>query len=93
MSFLSHPHRARRCAEAGICSGRDFEGICGYDGEMPVKVRARPGEPGPVLMKRFKKACDNERLRDQMKRAATYEKPSDMRRRKQNSRSRSAASR
>ena len=45
-----------------------------------------------MLIKRFKKACDNERLRDQMKRAANYEKPSDMRRRKQNSRSRRAAS-
>ena len=55
---------------------------------MPIKVRARPGEVAAMLMKRFKKACDNERLRDQMKRAATYEKPSDMRRRKKNLRSR-----
>ncbi len=59
---------------------------------MPVRVRARPGEPTPVLMKRFKKACDNERLRDQMRRVAYYEKPSDMRRRKKNSRARRAAS-
>lgn len=54
---------------------------------MP-KVRARPGELAVMLMKRFKKACDLERLRDQMKRAATYEKPSDMRRRKKNSQAR-----
>jgi ribosomal protein S21 len=57
---------------------------------MP-RVRARPGELAVVLMKRFKKACEVERLRDQMKRAATYEKPSDMRRRKKNSRSRRVA--
>ena len=44
-----------------------------------------------MLMKRFKKACDNERLRDAMKRAATYEKPSDMRRRKKNQQSRRAS--
>jgi ribosomal protein S21 len=44
-----------------------------------------------MLMKRFKKACDNERLRDQMKRSATYEKPSDARRRKRNSQSRRRA--
>jgi ribosomal protein S21 len=44
-----------------------------------------------MLMKRFKKACDNERLRDQMKRSATYEKPSDARRRKKNSQSRRRA--
>jgi ribosomal protein S21 len=37
-----------------------------------------------MLMKRFKKACEGEKLRDQMKRAATYEKPSDLRRRKKN---------
>lgn len=60
---------------------------------MPVRVKARPGEVAAVLMKRFKKACDNEKLRDQMKRAATYEKPSDMRRRKKNSQSRRAKSR
>ena len=46
-----------------------------------------------MLMKRFKKACENDRLRDQIKRAATYEKPSDMRRRKKNSRSRRTAPR
>ena len=57
---------------------------------MP-RVRAKPGEAAPMLMKRFKKACDNERLRDQMKRSATYEKPSDARRRKKNSQSRRRA--
>ena len=54
---------------------------------MP-KVRAKPGEAAPMLMKRFKKACDNEKLRDAMKRSATYEKPSDARRRKKNAQSR-----
>lgn len=46
-----------------------------------------------MLMKRFKKACETERLRDQMKRAATYEKPSDMRRRKKNQQARRASGR
>ena len=58
---------------------------------MPIKVRARPGEPAPVLMKRFKKACDNERLKDQIKRAATYEKPSDERRRRKSAQARRRA--
>ena len=59
---------------------------------MP-RVRARSGEVAGMLMKRFKKACEGEKLRDQMKRAATYEKPSDARRRKENLRSRRASSR
>jgi ribosomal protein S21 len=59
---------------------------------MP-RVRARPGELAVVLMKRFKKACETERLRDQMKRAATYEKPSDLRRRKKNQQARRASTR
>ena len=59
---------------------------------MPIQVRARPGELAAVMMKRFKRACEREGLRDQMKRAATYEKPSDMRRRKKNSRARRASS-
>ena len=42
-------------------------------------------------MKRFKKACEGEKLRDAMKRAATYEKPSDLRRRKKNSQARRAS--
>jgi ribosomal protein S21 len=58
---------------------------------MP-KVRARPGEVAGMLMKRFKKACDIEKLRDQMRRAATYEKPSDAKRRKKNSQARRASS-
>jgi len=58
---------------------------------MPIKVSARPGEIPTMLMKRFKKACERAGLRDQMKRAATYEKPSDLRRRRQNSQSRRAA--
>ena len=45
-----------------------------------IKVKARPGEVVAVLLRRFKKACDNERLKDAMKRAAYYEKPSDKQR-------------
>ena len=58
---------------------------------MPVRVKAKAGEAAPALMRRFKKACDNERLKDQIRRASTYEKPSDKRRRKANSRARRAA--
>ena len=56
-----------------------------------IKVKARPGEPAIMLMKRFKKACDNERLKDAMKRVAYYEKPSDKERRKKGARSRRAS--
>lgn len=41
-------------------------------------------------MKRFKKACDNAKLRDAMKRAAYYEKPSDKLRRKKGQQARRA---
>ncbi len=57
-----------------------------------IQVRARAGEPTAILLKRFKKACDNEKLKDAMKRAAYYEKPSDKERRKKGARSRRAAS-
>ena len=39
-----------------------------------ISVKARPGEPAAVLMKRFKKACETAKLKDAMKRAAYYEK-------------------
>ena len=56
-----------------------------------IQVKARPGEPAAVLLRRFKKVCDNERLRDAMKRAAYYEKPSDKQRRKKAAQSRRGA--
>ena len=58
-----------------------------------IQVKARPGEPAAILIKRFKKACDNEKLRDAMKRVAYYEKPSDRERRKKGVQSRRAAAR
>ena len=58
-----------------------------------IQVKARPGEPAAILIKRFKKACDNERLKDAMQRAAYYEKPSDKQRRKKGMQSRRAAAR
>ena len=56
-----------------------------------VHVKARSGEPAAVLLKRFKKACDNAKLRDAMKRVAHYEKPSDRARRKRGAQARRAA--
>ncbi len=56
-----------------------------------IQVKARPGEPAAVLIKRFKKACDNEKLKDAMKRVAYYEKPSDRERRKKGAQTRRAA--
>ena len=58
-----------------------------------IRVTARPNEPTAVLLKRFKKACDKERLKDAMKRVAYYEKPSDRQRRKKGEQSRRAAAR
>jgi ribosomal protein S21 len=58
-----------------------------------IHVKARPNEPAAILMKRFKKACDNEKLKDAMKRVAYYEKPSDRERRKKGAQSRRAATR
>ena len=55
-----------------------------------IRVKARPNEATAMLLKRFKKACDNEKLRDAMKRVAYYEKPSDKERRKKGARSRRA---
>ena len=83
-------HGTRAAAPIFHPTRRPRTGPSGYYGGMP-KVRAKPGEQAGMLMKRFKKACDNEKLRDQMKRAATYEKPSDMRRRKKNQQARRAS--
>jgi ribosomal protein S21 len=58
-----------------------------------IRVKARPNEPAALLVKRFKKACDDGKLRDAMKRAAYYEKPSDRQRRKKGVQSRRAAAR
>jgi ribosomal protein S21 len=58
-----------------------------------IQVKARPGEPAAILLKRFKKACDNEKLKDAMQRIAHYEKPSDKWRRKKGMQSRRAAAR
>ena len=58
-----------------------------------IQVKARPGEPAAILLKRFKKACDNEKLKDAMRRVAYYEKPSDKERRKKGMQSRQAAAR
>jgi small subunit ribosomal protein S21 len=57
-----------------------------------IRVTARSNEPAAGLLKRFKKACDNEKLKDAMKRVAYYEKPSDRQRRKKGAQSRRAAS-
>ena len=61
--------------------------------ESMIQVKARPNEPTPVLLKRFKKACDNEKLKDAIKRVSYYEKPSDKKRRKKGMQSRRAAAR
>jgi len=58
---------------------------------LMIRVKARPNEPTAVLLKRFKKACDTEKLKDAMKRVAYYEKPSDKARRKKGAASRRAA--
>ncbi len=47
-----------------------------------IQVKARPGEPAAVLIKRFKKACEKEGLTKDMKKNAYYEKPSEINRRK-----------
>jgi ribosomal protein S21 len=59
-------------------------------GNSMVQVKSRPGEPAAVLMKRFKKACETAKLKDAMKRAAHYEKPSDKNRRKRGQQARRA---
>ena len=48
-----------------------------------IKVKARYNEGLEQLLKRFKKACEKEGLIRDMKRTAYYEKPSEIRRRKE----------
>jgi small subunit ribosomal protein S21 len=48
-----------------------------------IKVKARMNESLDQLLKRFKKACEKEGLIRDMKRTAFYEKPSEIRRRKE----------
>jgi small subunit ribosomal protein S21 len=48
-----------------------------------IKVKARMNESLEQLLKRFKKACEKEGLIRDMKRTAFYEKPSEIRRRKE----------
>jgi len=48
-----------------------------------IKVKARMNESLEQLLKRFKKACEKEGLIRDMKRTAFYEKPSEVRRRKE----------
>jgi len=48
-----------------------------------IRVKARMNESLEQLLKRFKKACEKEGLTREMKRSAFYEKPSDVRRRKE----------
>ena len=48
-----------------------------------IRVKARMNESLEQLLKRFKKACEKEGLTREMKRTAFYEKPSDVRRRKE----------
>jgi small subunit ribosomal protein S21 len=48
-----------------------------------IKVKARMNESLEQLLKRFKKACEKEGLIRDMKRTAFFEKPSEIRRRKE----------
>ncbi|SVD18301.1 uncharacterized protein METZ01_LOCUS371155, partial [marine metagenome] len=47
-----------------------------------IRVKARTHESLEQLLKRFKKACEKEGLTRDIKRTAFYEKPSDVRRRR-----------
>jgi small subunit ribosomal protein S21 len=47
-----------------------------------IRVKARTNESLEQLLKRFKKACEKEGLTRDIKRTAFYEKPSDIRRRR-----------
>ena len=47
-----------------------------------IRVRTRGSEPLEKMLRRFKKKCENEGLVKEIKRAAVYEKPSEIRRRK-----------
>lgn len=48
-----------------------------------IRVKARTNEPLEALLRRFKKVCEKEGLTRDIKRTAFYEKPSEVRRRKQ----------
>jgi len=48
-----------------------------------IRVKARTNESLEQLLKRFKKACEKEGLTRDIKRTAFYEKPSDVRRRRE----------
>ena len=48
-----------------------------------IRVKARMNESLEQLLKRFKKACEKEGLTRDIKRTAFYEKPSEVRRRKE----------
>lgn len=48
-----------------------------------IRVKARMNESLDQLLKRFKKACEKEGLTRDIKRTAYYEKPSEVRRRRQ----------
>lgn len=53
----------------------------GEAGRM-IRVESRSGEPLEKLLRRFKKQCEKEGLTRDIKKSATYEKPSERRRRK-----------
>jgi small subunit ribosomal protein S21 len=48
-----------------------------------IKVRARVNESLEQLLKRFKKVCEKEGLTRDIKRCAFFEKPCEIRRRKE----------
>ena len=48
-----------------------------------IRVKARMNESLEQLLKRFKKACEKEGLTRDIKRTAFFEKPSEVRRRKE----------
>ncbi len=47
-----------------------------------IKVKSRDKESVAMMIRRFKKLCEKEGLTKDIKRVATYEKPSERRRRK-----------
>jgi small subunit ribosomal protein S21 len=53
-----------------------------------IKVKARGSESAEQLLKRFKKACEKEGLTKDLKKRAYYEKPSEIKARRNRSRQR-----
>jgi small subunit ribosomal protein S21 len=51
-----------------------------------IKVKLRGSETTDQLLKRFKKACEKEGLTKDLKKAAYYEKPSEINRRRRKGR-------